>query len=143
MVTIHKTEKQSVYSFERTTQGIAIHVTPVFVDQESRPEDDFYLWAYQVRIENQGVDTIRILDRQWSVIDARGMTKTITGAGVFEDQPVLKPGDAFEYTNTIPLSTTSGLISGKYALEANKGDILEVEAPVFSLDSPYEPALKH
>ncbi len=143
MVTIHKTEKQSVYSFERTTNGIAIHVTPVFIDQESRPEDDFYLWAYQVRIENQSADTVKILDRQWSVVDARGTSRLISGAGVFEDQPVLKPGDAFEYTNTIPLATTSGLISGKYALEANETDILEVDAPAFSLDSPYESAIKH
>ena len=149
MDTVHKTEKQSVYSFERISNGISVSVTPIFIDQESRPEDHFYLWAYQVRIENKGLDTIRILDREWSVVDARGMQKLISGTGVFEDRPILKPGDAFEYTNTIPLSTTSGLMSGKYALESTpensafEKNILEVEAPAFSLDSPYEPALKH
>lgn len=131
-----KRDAQTIFSFESSTEGISVNVTPVFIEQESNPEDHFYLWAYQVRIENKGEKTIRILDRQWSVIDGRGAKRTITGAGVFDDHPTLKPGDAFEYTNTIPLKTTSGLISGKYAVESNDS-ILEIAVPLFSLDSPY------
>lgn len=143
MITKQKTDKQSVFSFEKITDGISINVTPVFVDQESRPDDHFYLWAYQVRIENQGKTSVKILDREWSIVDGRGMRKTITGTGVFEGQPTLNPGDAFQYTNTIPLSTTYGLISGKYAMEVPQGKILEIETPVFSLDSPYGSKLLH
>lgn len=138
---IHETDHQSVYRFERVTHGISIHVMPIFVEQESRPEDHYYLWAYQVRIENQGRHSIKILDRQWSVIDDRGMNQFVSGAGVFEEPPVLKPGDAFEYTNTIPLKTTSGMIAGCYTIDVGGGECLDIEAPLFSLDSPYETKL--
>ncbi len=128
----------SLYTFEKTTDDIRVLVTPVFMDEESKPEEHFYLWAYQVRIENRSSSSIKILDRRWKVIDAHGATQNIFGAGVFKDQPALKPGDAFEYTNTIPLGTTSGFMIGKYALEKAKGTFIDVDIPTFSLDSPYE-----
>ncbi len=128
---------RQLYSFERTTDDIRISVTPVFMDEESDPLKHFYLWAYQVRIENLGSESITILDRQWHVIDGLGATQDIVGTGVFKDRPSLHPGDSFEYTNTIPLSTTSGFITGKYALERPSGIFIEISAPTFSLDSPY------
>jgi len=128
----------ALYSFEKTTNDIRVVVTPVFMDEESKPEEHFYLWAYQVRIENRSPTSIKILDRQWRVIDAQGAMQTISGAGVFKDQPSLKPGDAFEYTNTIPLGTTSGFMTGKYALEEAQGTFIDIDIPTFSLDSPYE-----
>lgn len=128
----------SLYTFEKTTNDIRVLVTPVFMDEESRPEEHFYLWAYQVRIENRSPSSIKILDRQWKVIDAHGTTQNISSVGVFKDQPALKPGDAFEYTNTIPLGTTSGFMTGKYALEKTRGTFVDVEIPTFSLDSPYD-----
>ena len=127
-----------VYSFERTTNDISVSVTPIFMDDQSDPEKHFYLWAYQVRIENHGQDSITILDRQWHVIDALGTSQDITGTGIFKERPSLNPGDSFEYTNTIPLSTTSGFMTGKYDIEKNRGTFLEIDAPPFSLDSPYE-----
>lgn len=126
-----------LYTFEKTTDDIRVLVTPVFMDEESKPEKYFYLWAYQVRIENRGALPVTILDRQWKVIDAHGATKTISGVGVFKDQPALKPGDAFEYTNTIPLGTTSGFMTGKYAMEKASGSFIDIDIPTFSLDSPY------
>tara|TARA_R110002095_G_scaffold202080_1_gene183327 strand:- start:1699 stop:2106 length:408 start_codon:yes stop_codon:yes gene_type:complete len=127
-----------LYTFEKTTDDIRVLVTPVFMDEDSKPEDLFYLWAYQVRIENLSPSSITILDRQWKVIDAHGVTQNISGPGVFKDRPSLKPGDAFEYTNTIPLGTTSGFMTGKYALEKAKGTFVDIDIPTFSLDSPYE-----
>ena len=129
---------KDIYSFERTTDEISVSVTPVFMDEESNPEKHFYLWAYQVRIENQGKTAITILDRQWHVIDAMGTTQDIAGTGVFKDKTSLNPGDSFEYTNTIPLSTTSGFMTGKYDIEKEQGVFTEIEAPTFSLDSPYD-----
>ncbi len=129
---------RDIYSFERTTDDIRVSVMPIFMDEESKPEKHFYLWAYQVRIENLSKTPITILDRQWHVIDAMGGTKDISGPGVFKEKTALSPGDSFEYTNTIPLSTTSGFITGTYALETTPGTFTEISAPVFSLDSPYQ-----
>ena len=129
------------YTFEKTTNDIRVLVTPMFMDEESNPDKHFYLWAYQVRIENLSPAPIKIFDRQWKVIDAHGTTKNISGAGMFKDQPSLKPGDSFEYTNTIPLGTTSGFMLGKYALEKAKGTFIDIDIPIFSLDSPYESQL--
>lgn len=134
---------RQLYSFERTTDDIRVSVTPVFMDEESDPTKHFYLWAYQVRIENLGQDSIKILDRQWHVVDALGATQDIAGVGVFQDKPSLNPGDSFEYTNTIPLSTTSGFITGTYALEKNSGTFIAIKAPTFSLDSPYAQKTLH
>lgn len=127
-----------VMTFEKTSHDIRVSVTPVFLEEDSRPEDHFYLWAYQVRIENRRKSPVTIVDRMWNVVDAHGTSKSITGIGIFKNLPPLKPGDAFEYTNSIPLSTTSGFMMGQYALEGPSGKFLDIDVPSFSLDSPYE-----
>lgn len=124
--------------YSRTTHDIRVTVQPVFLEEQSSPDDHQFVWAYQVRIENLGERTVRLRHRFWSITDARGRTQEVRGPGVVGEQPLIRPGDSFEYTSGCPLSTPSGMMVGSYEMEAESGERLEVEIPAFSLDSPHQ-----
>ena len=129
--------------YSSTTHGIRVTVQPVYLDEQSSPEEGQYVWAYQVRIENLGAVTMRLRNRYWSITDARGRTQEVRGPGVVGEQPVLRPGDSFEYTSGCPLPTPSGIMVGSYEMEAEDGERIEVAIPAFSLDSPHQPISLH
>ncbi|WP_201154477.1 Co2+/Mg2+ efflux protein ApaG [Rhodothalassium salexigens] len=131
----------TVMSYEATTHAIVVEVTPFFLDDESDPEDHRYVWAYQVRIENQRGGTVQLLRRSWRITDALGRTHEVDGEGVVGEQPMIAPGDCFEYTSGAPLATPSGLMQGSYTMADHDGRPFEVTIPAFSLDSPYEARL--
>ena len=95
-----------------TTEGITITVKPYFLDEQSAPEKSHFVWAYHVRIENNGERTVQLRNRHWRITDSRGRTQEVRGAGVVGEQPVLRPGDSFEYTSGTPLPTPSGIMTG-------------------------------
>jgi len=121
-----------------TTRDIRVTVTPVFLDGQSSPSDNHYVWAYQVRIENTGGETVRLRTRHWRITDAHGHTQEVQGPGVVGEQPLLGPGEHFEYTSGCPLTTPSGMMVGTYAMEDAAGGMFDVAIPAFSLDSPHE-----
>ena len=121
-----------------TTHDIRVTVQPMYLDEQSSPEDQQFVWAYQVRIENLGDRTVRLRNRYWSITDARGRTQEVRGPGVVGEQPLLRPGESFEYTSGCPLSTPSGMMVGAYEMEAESGERLDVDIPAFSLDSPHQ-----
>lgn len=124
--------------YSETTDDILVTVKPVYLEQQSRPEDDYYVWAYQVRIENKGGKTVQLRNRHWSITDGLGQTQMVDGPGVVGEQPRLDPGGSFEYTSGCPLSTPSGIMVGHYEMEGPDGGMFNVRIPAFSLDSPYE-----
>lgn len=124
--------------YMETTRGIQVTVTPIYLDGQSNPQDNHYVWAYQVRIENTGAETVRLRTRHWKITDATGHTQEVRGPGVVGEQPVLGPGEHFEYTSGCPLTTPSGLMVGSYAMEDTTGALFDVAIPAFSLDSPHE-----
>ena len=124
--------------YSETTRSIRVTVVPVFLDEHSSPEDDKYVWAYEVRIENLGEETVQLINRYWSITNSLGQTQTVRGPGVVGEQPILKPGEYFEYTSGTPLSTPSGLMMGTYQMENNDGKLFDVSIPAFSLDSPHQ-----
>lgn len=124
--------------YSSTTHDIRVTVQPVFLEEQSSPEDGQFVWAYQVTIENLGGRTVRLRNRFWSITDAQGRTQEVRGPGVVGEQPLLKPGDSFEYTSGCPLSTPSGMMVGSYEMEVDDGERLEVAIPAFSLDSPHQ-----
>lgn len=124
--------------YSRTTHDIRVTVQPVFLEEQSSPDDQQFVWAYQVRIENLGGQTVRLRNRYWAITDALGHTQEVRGPGVVGEQPLLRPGDSFEYTSGCPLSTPSGMMVGSYEMEAETGERLEVAIPAFSLDSPHQ-----
>ncbi len=125
--------------YSRTTHDIRVTVQPVYLEEQSVPDEQQFVWAYQVRIENLGERTVRLRNRYWSITDARGRNQEVRGPGVVGEQPVLRPGESFEYTSGCPLSTPSGMMVGSYEMEAETGERLEVAIPAFSLDSPHQP----
>ncbi len=124
--------------YSLTSHDIRVTVKPVYLEEQSSPEDGQYVWAYQVRIENLGEETVRLRNRSWSITDAHGRTQEVRGPGVVGEQPLLRPGDSFEYTSGCPLPTPSGVMVGSYEMEASNGERFEVAIPAFSLDSPHQ-----
>jgi ApaG protein len=98
--------------------------------------EDSYLWAYKVKIKNDGNDTVKLISRHWKIFDSNGSFKEVKGKGVVGEQPVLEPGEEFEYTSGTPLKTSSGLMHGSYQMEDYDGKEFEVLIPPFSLDIP-------
>lgn len=125
--------------YSATTRSIAVTVKPVYLEDQSSPRDNHYVWAYHVRIENRGGTTVQLRSRYWHITDALGRVQEVRGAGVVGEQPVLKPGEAFEYTSGTPLPTPSGIMTGTYQMEeSGGGSTFDIEIPAFSLDSPHQ-----
>ncbi len=122
-----------------TTRSIRVTVNPVYLEEQSAPENDHYVWAYQVEIENQGDDVVQLLTRYWNITDAMGRVQEVRGAGVVGEQPVLNPGESFQYTSGTPLGAPSGIMVGSYGMENGSGERFDVDVPAFSLDSPHQP----
>ena len=124
--------------YEATTRRIRVSVEPVFLDEQSAPDEDHYVWAYQVKIGNDGIEPVQLLNRHWQISDARGQLQEVKGEGVVGEQPMLKPGEVFEYTSGTPLATPSGIMFGSYEMETKTGERFSIKIPAFSLDSPYQ-----
>ena len=126
--------------YEKTTRSITITVQPFYLDEQSEPDEERYVWAYKVNIENAGTETVQLLNRHWRITDKLGRLQEVQGPGVVGEQPVLNPGDSFEYTSGTPLPPPSGIMVGSYEMESSEGERFDVEIPAFSLDSPYDSA---
>jgi ApaG protein len=118
------------------TRDIKVSVKPVYLEGQSTPDERHFVWAYQVKIENQGEATVQLLNRYWRITDAYGRVQEVRGEGVVGEQPVLKPGQSFEYTSGTPLPTPSGIMLGSYEMVGEGGEHFDIEVPAFSLDMP-------
>src|SRR5664279_4822511 len=127
--------------YRAITKEIVVSVVPTYLEAQSSPGDSQYFWAYRVTIENQGQETVQLRSRHWMITNARGEFTEVKGAGVVGEQPVLKPGEKYEYTSGAPLNTTSGMMGGAYQMEGEGGERFDIEIPTFSLDSPNQGVL--
>jgi ApaG protein len=101
--------------YSATTHSIRVTVNPIYLEDQSDPEEDHYVWAYQVEIENLGADVVQLLSRHWQITDSNGRVQEVRGVGVVGEQPVLNPGESFNYTSGTPLPTPSGIMHGSYS----------------------------
>ncbi len=125
--------------YERLTNGVRVAVKPAYLDDQSDPEDNRYVWSYTVTIENKGRETVQLMSRVWLITDGDGRTHEVKGPGVVGAQPVIAPGESFEYTSGCPLDTASGHMVGKYhMMTVASGETFDAEIPAFLLESPYE-----
>lgn len=124
--------------YTATTRHIRVTVRPTYLNEQSAPNDSHFVWAYQVIIENLGRETVQLRSRHWKITDARGELHEVRGSGVIGEQPILEPGDMFDYTSGTPLTTPSGIMMGTYQMENERGESFDIEIPAFSLDSPYQ-----
>jgi ApaG protein len=122
--------------YRAVTRAIEVTVEPNFLPEKSSAEDGQFFWSYTVVITNSGEETVQLKTRQWIITDAGGRQQRVRGEGVVGEQPVLAPGERFEYTSGVPLTTASGFMAGTYEMENEAGERFEIEVPAFSLDSP-------
>ncbi len=130
-------------TYAETTRAITITVEPYYLDEQSEPSEGHFVWAYHVRIENNGGKTVKLMTRHWRITDSLGNVQEVRGDGVIGEQPVLTPGESFEYTSGTPLGTPSGIMAGSYRMETDEGKSFDVVIRAFSLDSPHQAGMVH
>jgi ApaG protein len=124
--------------YTKTTQGIKITAVPQFLEDQSEPKGNRFVWAYTIYMENQGTQTVRLLNRYWHITDGKGRSQEVRGPGVVGEHPILKPGQAFRYTSGVPLPTPSGIMVGEYEMIVPEtGETILVAVPAFALESPF------
>jgi ApaG protein len=115
---------------------IAIEVTTQYLPDQSDPDAERYFFAYTINVTNVGSVAAQLISRHWIITDAAGKTEEVRGLGVVGHQPLLKPGESFEYTSGCPLATPVGTMKGSYQMVAEDGTRFEVEIPEFMLSMP-------
>jgi ApaG protein len=128
--------------FEQETDGMVVRVEPSFLPQESKPEENRFVWAYTIEIENRSEETVQLISRHWRITDENGFTQEVRGAGVVGEQPVIPPGRSFRYTSACPLAAPSGVMVGAYSMQrVDDLSAFDIAVPAFVLDSPYNTRL--
>ena len=107
---------------ETVTHGVKIAVDPAYVPEHSDPFDRRYVFAYRVRIVNEGERWVKLLRRRWVIVDAHGERQEVEGEGVIGAQPELEPGQSFEYSSHCPLPTAWGTMEGTYTFKVASGE---------------------
>ena len=130
--------------YEARTRNVLVRVRAFYLEDQSDPDENRFVWAYRVNLENHGQETVQLLRRTWNITDGQGRTQHVHGDGVVGEQPVLAPGQAFEYVSGTPLPTPSGFMTGQYHMVAQpSGELFDVTIPPFSLDSPHADSRVH
>ena len=119
--------------YRATTDSISVTVKPIYLEEQSSPTESHYVWAYQVRIENTGGETVQLISRHWTITDGTGQVEEVRGLGVVGDQPVLEPGESYEYTSGCPLPTPFGSMEGSYQFVTAGGGRFEARIARFEL----------
>jgi ApaG protein len=123
--------------YRAVTRQIEVTVQPDYMPERSSVEKGEFFWAYTIVITNTGAETVQLRTRHWIITDATGHRQEVKGRGVVGEEPVLGPGERFEYTSGVPLPTASGFMTGRYQMVTETGERFEVDIPTFSLDSPH------
>jgi ApaG protein len=127
---------KALFPSAATTDGVTVRVSVSYLPEQSEPERGRWFWAYHIRLENEGDETVQLLTRHWTITDGRGARHTVEGEGVVGEQPVIEPGASFDYVSGCPLATPSGAMHGNYRMVREDGAIFDVEIPRFSLFAP-------
>lgn len=122
--------------YRALTRDIEVTVEPYFLEEQSDPDDSRYVWGYRIVIANRSDLTVKLMARYWHITDQNGLVDEVSGPGVVGEQPVLNPGDTYEYSSGCPLDTPSGVMFGHYQMQTMAGDQFNVVIPAFSLDAP-------
>ena len=123
--------------YRAVTREVEVTVTPRYLADRSSPSNGYFFWAYTIDITNLGQETVQLKTRHWRITDALGRLQEVKGPGVVGEEPLLKPGESFEYTSGVPLPTPSGFMAGTYGMVTADGETFDIEIPAFSLDSSH------
>ena len=122
---------------EAVTNNVRVEVESQYVAEKSQPFENEWVFAYSIRISNEGDETVQLLSRHWVITDASGHVEEVRGPGVVGEQPVLAPGESFEYSSWCQLKTSSGVMRGTYQMLTEDGEQFDVEIAPFGLQEPY------
>jgi ApaG protein len=125
--------------YQECTRAIRISVEPYYVDAQSSPANHRFVFGYRIQINNEGTETVQLISRHWRITDGLGRTMEVRGPGVVGEQPILEPGDSYEYSSGTPLATPNGIMVGSYQMVNSSGEQFDVKVPAFSLDAPGTP----
>jgi ApaG protein len=115
---------------------ISINVKTAYLDEQSDPSADRYVFAYTITIANNGTVAAQLISRHWIITDANNVTQEVKGLGVVGEQPLLRPGESFEYTSGTAMATPVGTMQGSYQMVAEDGNKFDAEIPLFTLSMP-------
>ena len=114
---------------------ILVEVLPSYLPEQSAPEQNLYAFAYTITLSNTGDVAAQLISRSWNVNDANGHTEKVRGLGVVGQQPLLQPGETFEYTSGTRLRTPTGTMHGSFFFVAEDGERFDIDVPMFVLDA--------
>ena len=126
-----------MFTSEAVTRGVRVSVESEYAPDRSEPAKNEWFFLYTIRIANEGVETVQLLTRHWIITDGTGHVEEVRGPGVVGKQPVLKPGESFEYTSGCPLTTPFGVMEGTYQMVTEAGDRFDAVIAPFTLSEPY------
>jgi ApaG protein len=121
---------------DTTTRGIRIQVESIYVEERSDPQESYFFFAYHVVISNVGSETAQLMSREWIITDSDGNVERVEGDGVVGEQPLLAPGQVFEYTSFCPLRTSMGSMQGSYLMRPVGSEPFRAEIAAFTLAVP-------
>jgi ApaG protein len=122
---------------EAVTNNVRVEVESQYAPEHSQPFQSHWFFYYTIRITNEGDETVQLLSRHWIATDGMGKTEEVRGSGVVGEQPVLGPGESFQYTSGWPLKTPTGILRGTYQMVTEGGTHFDVEIAPFALREPY------
>lgn len=122
---------------DSTTEGVRVEVESDYDAERSVPHENYYFFAYRVRISNLGTRRVQLISRRWFITDANGEEERVEGPGVVGQQPVLEPGQSFEYTSFCPLKTPLGWMHGSYRMVTPDGGGFDAAIAPFALAAPH------
>jgi ApaG protein len=122
-----------LFPYATRTGDIVVRVAPSFLADQSEPEKERWFWAYHVRIENLGEAAAQLVSRRWLITDGRGDRQRVEGEGVVGAQPVIEPGQSYDYVSGCPLDTPTGAMEGSYRMVGADGAGFDVRIPRFEL----------
>lgn len=120
-----------------STRDVRVEVIAKYSSENSRPQEGSWVFQYTIRITNRGVETVQLMSRHWTITNAVDAVKVVKGPGVVGKQPVLAPGEAFQYSSWCQLDTPTGMMHGTYQMTGTNSNEFNIDIAPFALKAPY------
>lgn len=135
--TLSPMKRSTVFTSDTVTQGIRVQVVARYDPSRSNPHQNQWFFLYTVTLTNEGSITTQLISRHWIITNANGKVEEVKGPGVVGEQPILAPGQSFEYTSGCPLPTSFGTMHGTYQMITAKGEQFDATIAPFTLSEPH------
>ena len=130
------TKNNITYPYSEITQNIRVSVYTNYLEDQSEPDKNLWLWSYHILIENYNDINVQLMNRYWKITDSTGYIQEVQGEGVIGKQPNINPNNYFEYSSGTPLRVSSGFMTGNYEMKWENNKYFKINIPTFSLDVP-------